>query len=959
MFIKIQKAFFYFLIVYTIIGFFVLPPIIKPQLIHLIENKTYTKVRVQDLSFNPFLWKLHLVHLDINDVDDKPLFSVASCVVDVDPTALLYGAFRLHLLVLEDPFVNIVRNSDATVNLSHILKPQEGPQSKQQTQRKLPRIIIDKIALNGGVVAFSDYTFKKPYKFQAHDIGLRIENIDTRQKSYKKGKIRFYATLEDGGFLDVHTNIVDYKPFIINTTVAFKANKLYTAWRYVQDMLHIEVADGKLHFSGAFHFNSEDLNATTMRHANIEIDNLRLKPKGNHKDILTLKKIALEDVNASVLYKDVNISRIVIQKLNVMLKRTKSGTIDWVQYLKVATKNAASKQQLNTKEQQVFSYKINTLSLLSSNMLFEDDFLAVPAVNSVNNMQIRVSNINSQKGSLLRYTTSCQVNHKGSIKTQGTLQREPFMQKGSFTLEDVPLTEITPYLQQKSYLAITDGFIDAQGKESYSKRSNQPDVEVSGSLGLHSFFVQDTKNNKLLFSLSTLGMTSYTLELLPGRFYAQNIDINSFFVDAELDKKRVFNFAKLVKKESKQESSHKSKYKEKGFPYKIDTVNIAFGSAIFKDYSIPIKFETNIHDLNGVVYSVTNMTSEHTLVNVNGEVDKYGSTRIEGSFAAQNPKKFTDMDVNFKNLNLSAMSGYSAAFAGYKIDAGKLFLDLKYNIVDSQLQASNKIVIKKIKLGDEIEDGNTTHIPLGFIIGLLEDNNGVIDIDMPIDGNLQKPDFKYGKVVINTIKNLFTKAVTAPFAFVGSLLGIKSDDLEFVAFESGASDITPMQREKLDRLAEIMKKRDKLSLTIRGVYDKRSDRIALQKKKLIALVLQKSGRKNEVEHKNAMTVDMLEEIFKEHSKKGALQKFQDTLKQKLGAKKYVSVYRKKLIAADIAMMQVSQKELKELAKMRAKNIQDYLVFEKKIVVSRVQISPKMADGASENGFVKVTLKLNI
>ena len=423
-------------------------------------------------------------------------------------------------------------------------------------------------------------------------------------------------------------------------------------------------------------------------------------------------------------------------------------------------------------------------------------------------------------------------------------------------------------------------------------------------------------------------------------------------------------FSKLMKKsadvnQTEQKEQKKKPQKEKIFPVKIDKIAVALGSAKFQDYSIPIKFKTDIHNLNGVIYSLTNLKGEHTLINLHGDIDKYGSTKIKGSIDGLNPKKFTDINMNFKNLDLSAMSGYSAEFAGYEIDSGKLFLDLGYNILNSKLKATNKIVIKKIELGDEVEDENVTHLPLGFVVGLLEDNKGVIDIDMPIDGDVDKPDFKYGKLVWNTFTNLVTRAVTAPFKFLGAMLGIDTQDLEYVAFESGSSTIAPMQREKLDRLAEIMSKRSKLVLKVDGVYAKRSDTKALQEAKLIALVLTKSGLKNKEEHQSAMTVTMLEEIYLENADKKSLKKLQNSVKKETKEEDFALVYRKQLIGACTSMMKVSQDDLVNLAKKRVNNLINYLTQEKKIAVSRVHKTAKVEVVASENGFVNLALHLDV
>ena len=131
-------------------------------------------------------------------------------------------------------------------------------------------------------------------------------------------------------------------------------------------------------------------------------------------------------------------------------------------------------------------------------------------------------------------------------------------------------------------------------------------------------------------------------------------------------------------------------------------------------------------------------------------------------------------------------------------------------------------MIKKIKLGKELEGDNVNH--------LLEDNDGIID----------EPNFKYGALVWKTLGNLIAKAVTSPFKFLGSMMGMNGEDLEFVAFEFGKSDITPPQREKLDKIAKLMRKRPKISLKVNAVYDEVDDLKALKLQKLVAMVMVKT-----------------------------------------------------------------------------------------------------------------------
>jgi hypothetical protein len=427
------------------------------------------------------------------------------------------------------------------------------------------------------------------------------------------------------------------------------------------------------------------------------------------------------------------------------------------------------------------------------------------------------------------------------------------------------------------------------------------------------------------------------------------------------------NFARLMKEDVNEKTSDKNagqaassvKNKEEIFPYRVEKVNLNSGSAKFADFSLPIKFQTNIHDLSGSVLSISSTPGDVSYVDVAGEVDAYGSTKLKGSVDSANPKKFTDLALSFKNLELNAMSGYSASFAGYAIESGKIYLDLGYKIKDSELLGSNSIIIKKIKLGEEIKDENSSSLPLGFVIALLEDSDGVIDIDMPVAGNVDAPDFKYGALVLKTLANLILKAVASPFTFLGSVMGIESEKLEYISFEAGKAEILPPQREKLDQIVTILTKRPKMLLSLGGVYDVKSDMKALQLEKLIALAVKESGAKSKEEQQNAMNIDTLEEIYDDLKDDDKLDEIKDTLEAKYEGDEFKREYIKALVAENIALQVVSKEELESLAILRTQNIVAYLVKEHKVDVQRVIKGELKAVDEPENSSVRMNLAVEV
>ena len=109
--------------------------------------------------------------------------------------------------------------------------------------------------------------------------------------------------------------------------------------------------------------------------------------------------------------------------------------------------------------------------------------------------------------------------------------------------------------------------------------------------------------------------------------------------------------------------------------------------------------------------------------------------------------EFTDLTLTFRNLEMTNLTPYSGKFAGRRIDSGKLSVDLEYKIKQRQLAGDNKFVINKLKLGERVDSPDAMKLPLDLAIALLEDSNGIIDLDLPISGSLDDPKFSYGKII--------------------------------------------------------------------------------------------------------------------------------------------------------------------------------------------------------------------
>ncbi len=201
-----------------------------------------------------------------------------------------------------------------------------------------------------------------------------------------------------------------------------------------------------------------------------------------------------------------------------------------------------------------------------------------------------------------------------------------------------------------------------------------------------------------------------------------------------------------------------------------------------------------------------------------------------------------DIQGKVRDLELPPLSPYSAKYAGYGIERGKLSVNVAYQIDPSgQLSASNQIVLNQLSFGDRVAGSEAPNLPVKLAVALLADRQGVIDINLPVSGSINDPQFRLGPIIWRLVLNLIGKAITAPFSLIASALG-GGDELSRVDFAPGGSVLDEAGRKRLDTVAKALADRPALQLTVIGQADLAVERSAYQRAQLQRLLLAEKRR---------------------------------------------------------------------------------------------------------------------
>lgn len=263
------------------------------------------------------------------------------------------------------------------------------------------------------------------------------------------------------------------------------------------------------------------------------------------------------------------------------------------------------------------------------------------------------------------------------------------------------------------------------------------------------------------------------------------------------------------------------------------------GRLEFADLGMQPVFGTRIHSLSGSVLGLSSRPGRRGTVALQGEVDQVGDVRIRGALAPFAPTDDLDLALTFRNIPIRSLNPYSATFAGWTIDDGRLSVDLRYLLEQRRLKGDNRVVIDSIKLGHEVEDYQGSRLPLRLAVALLEDSDGRIDLSLPVQGSLDDPQFSYGHLVWQAIRTVLVKVVSAPFRALSALLGKEGFDEVYAT--PGEAALSAPEREKLGKLGELLQKRPQLRVALSGRWDPDADARELARARADGAILQAAG----------------------------------------------------------------------------------------------------------------------
>lgn len=571
----------------------------------------------------------------------------------------------------------------------------------------------------------------------------------------------------------------------------------------------------------------------------LNVKNIELKAK--NKEIASVADAGVKSVSFDLLKMALNIASVDVNKPKFTSELNDNGlsavnelgfgeqsakATKAAKHAKKVEKKAENKSASKSKENE-FKFDVKNISVNNADIALTHLFEGEKITHKFDNLNLKVSDITSDFSKPFDAKVAMKSSQKLNLDVESKIKIEPLDVSAKIKLNDTNLPKYFAYAKPFLEADLASGQLESSAEISYAK-----DIKADAKVSIKDIRLNGKKAEKLVaFKSLDLEKISFAKNDLT----ISGVSLNSPFIKAHLSKERKFNLSQIVKEdknkaktEAKPESKKAASKKDDELKFSVKNFSLKNGEVDFSDASLFMPFATTISKLNGKLTDIDKKRPSSG--EFQGVVGKNGFAQIAAKLFPFELKQNTDIKLDFKDIDLTDITPYSGQFVGYKIKKGKLNLNLNYSVADSKLNGSNFINFDSLTLGEKVDSKDAVNLPLSLAISILSDQNNQINIDLPVEGNLDDPDFKYGGVIWAAVKKLFADITLAPFRFLGNALGLGSKDLSSIDFLAGSSELISSEVPKIADFIKLTGSKPKMKLSITPTYSKLDESFYKNKK---------------------------------------------------------------------------------------------------------------------------------
>jgi hypothetical protein len=397
-------------------------------------------------------------------------------------------------------------------------------------------------------------------------------------------------------------------------------------------------------------------------------------------------------------------------------------------------------------------------------------------------------------------------------------------------VSDVQISPFVPYVRDVMDVTVLEGLISLQFN--LAGNFNAPsEVALSGRQALRSFRLADPEQDTLL-AVSSLSVAVDSLNTASAIY-----DFGAFEMDGPFIKFELYadgdNFTRLLRDTTTTTTSSDSVASEIDYSnpfrllvsyaqdiieeyvmqnYSVDSVVVNDGIVVYNDFTLEDPFYFRLDSLHLSSGALNSQNSNLNFV-ARSRVNKSGIMDAALSF---DPHNLENVEVVYgvRDVRISSFTPYSNYYVAHPFQDGLIYYNSETKVLNRIIDSKNRLEIRRIDVGKKIGRKPVYNLPLRLAVAILRDVNGNINMEIPVSGDLNDPEYKLGKVIWGIVENLLVKAATSPYRLLAQAIDADENDLKAISFDYLSDSLTNRQRRSLTMLGRVLKVKPELRINL-------------------------------------------------------------------------------------------------------------------------------------------------
>ncbi len=853
---------------YAAAGFLAVPYFVRKSAVDFVRTHYQRTLSIGELRFNPFTLTLDMRRFQLPDADGQPLLSFEHLRVTLQLASLWRLGASFGDILLQAPYARAVIRPDGEMNFADLAKG-FPPAPAAQKPSAPPRLFIQRLTVLDGAVVFEDRTRPAPFRAELKPIVFELRDFSTRAATGDAYSLE--AASPEGERLSWR-GTVHLAPFTSGGVFEVSNLKAGTVSRYLGDSLPFEIAAGTVGFKGSYQVGGTggpmDVRVDVE---NTTVTGLGLRPRHGAENYIDLARIAIDDIRVGLQAHTVNIARIALSGGDIKAWLDEAHRLNLLELLGPASSatagTAAAAHATDARHEgggaaaaPPRAWSLSAPDVLAEGLKVsaEDRSMSPAAAVTLTPLNVHVTGFNGSPDAELAVTVASGLSPSGKIEVRAQLTPKSSAVSAQLQAHDLPLTLLQPYLAHYTSMTLLKGTL---GAKLNIERGADGALVIAGATAVHDLRTVDNALKLDFLKWRELRIADMRYRSAPVSLRIGAVTALEPYVRMVIAPDRTTNLKQVLtpagatadkppgaepepappraapppaRGKTTSARNHRTAPAATAraepltpFPVSIGTVTLVNGSANYSDLWIKPSFAIGIQSLGGKISGLSSDPNSRAKVQLDGKVDRYAPWKLAGEVNLLSAALFTDLTMSFSDVDLTVVNPYSGHFVGYRIDKGKLSVDVHYQVEQRKLNATQHFVVDQLELGERVESPDAIHVPLKIAVALLKDRNGVIDLNLPMNGSLDDPQFRIGPIIWKMFVNLLTKVATAPFALLGHLFGGGNEHMNVIEFAPGSAELEKPAQEQLASLAKALQERPQLKLDVPMVSVDSVDRPAL------------------------------------------------------------------------------------------------------------------------------------